>query len=598
VEVSRFAVVQTPRTGVVVPPVDGSTACICPGGTVEGLQVPTAPCGTTVVLPCPGQGTTGLVSVACSATGQFGAPDTRNCVQQAFLALQGVVLDGDNVLAVMEVVEDTAADNSVVFGTSDIVFATDSCLDSLRVVGSNVFEDLLRLLVSIVGNLLRSQQLAVRDGTAQLTNSTAAAAVPRVRDAFCLLRAGVLARWQQLWWWPDGLGCAQGMAFLGALFSELLDALGEASDSEAVAGFRALATHLDQNERRVSFGSDPACPDLGCTPAGDDVPDGQFVTLLFDEGSAGAQDFSVFIYANARLFVEDGVESISGNSSSLPEGPFINSAVIEGQVTSSGVTFVGKVRVRLRLLQTGVTGRIQSCAFWAFDEAVDANSAEASLNAKRSRGRWSTQGCQVVASETSGDSVVCECDHLTNFAVLTSGPQAKSRNRFALEVITYIGVAISVPALLATFFIFLFYRSLRSLSKIILMHLCVCLVVALLLLVFGVDATEDQSSCTAIAVSLHYFLLAAFFWMLAEGVSAAPWQDEGGGAMERWNGKGGTEELWGKGMDAPAWGVMVCGCGMGEGQACSSTVRLWSFLIRRTPSCTRVLRWPSTPPQR
>jgi len=49
-------------------------------------------------------------------------------------------------------------------------------------------------------------------------------------------------------------------------------------------------------------------------------------------------------------------------------------------------------------------------------------------------------------------------------------------------------------------------------------NLCISLFVAQLTFVAGVDKTNNEKACQAIAVLLHYFFLVTFMWMLMEGV--------------------------------------------------------------------------------
>lgn len=149
-----------------------------------------------------------------------------------------------------------------------------------------------------------------------------------------------------------------------------------------------------------------------------------------------------------------------------------------------------------------------SCAFWDYADNSTA-------------GEWSGMGCVRTNNKLLPSSIVeCRCTHLTNFAVLTT-PSARvssAQNAVSLAVITYVGVAVSVPAMLLTVAVFASYRKLRTLGRVVTMHLCVNLSIALLLLVFGIDQTKDQELCIGVAASLHFFLLTSFAWMLVEGV--------------------------------------------------------------------------------
>lgn len=49
-------------------------------------------------------------------------------------------------------------------------------------------------------------------------------------------------------------------------------------------------------------------------------------------------------------------------------------------------------------------------------------------------------------------------------------------------------------------------------------NLCFCLLLAEILLLSGLDATENAGVCGTIAGFLHFLFLAAFAWMFVEGV--------------------------------------------------------------------------------
>ena len=157
---------------------------------------------------------------------------------------------------------------------------------------------------------------------------------------------------------------------------------------------------------------------------------------------------------------------------------------------------------------TSVTEADQ-CVYWLF------------AGASGQSGSWDTAGChQVVDASLDPDAVLCECNHLTNFAVLTtsSSQQPSAADADALSVITLVGAAVSVPALLLTAAVFLAYKKLRTIGRLVTTHLCINLSIATLLLVFGTDQTGDRATCADIATLLHFFLLASFAWMLMEGV--------------------------------------------------------------------------------
>ena len=88
-------------------------------------------------------------------------------------------------------------------------------------------------------------------------------------------------------------------------------------------------------------------------------------------------------------------------------------------------------------------------------------------------GQWSDRGCNRSESLSNTSVTVCECDHLTHFAILLSAsPLNLTRSlTLSLEIISYVGVSISLVAmgLTITTFIILKYVIIISafLSKII-----------------------------------------------------------------------------------------------------------------------------------
>lgn len=74
---------------------------------------------------------------------------------------------------------------------------------------------------------------------------------------------------------------------------------------------------------------------------------------------------------------------------------------------------------------------------------------------------WSEDGCQV--QKTNETHTVCECNHLTNFAVLMDVHAVKLDidHQVALQIITYIGCIISVVCLVLAILTFQLFRGLK-----------------------------------------------------------------------------------------------------------------------------------------
>uniref|UniRef100_A0A5S6QF12 Latrophilin Cirl n=1 Tax=Trichuris muris TaxID=70415 RepID=A0A5S6QF12_TRIMR len=146
------------------------------------------------------------------------------------------------------------------------------------------------------------------------------------------------------------------------------------------------------------------------------------------------------------------------------------------------------------------------CVFW--DPSVFMNGVY---------GEWSKDECHLAGRNET--HVTCSCNHLTSFAVLMDihGIEFPSTDKLALTIISYFGCVISVICLAATLATFSLFKFLQCDRTTIHKNLCLCLLVAELVYMFGIWQTTDRVTCGVVAVLLHYFFLAAFAWMLLEG---------------------------------------------------------------------------------
>ncbi|XP_071799569.1 adhesion G protein-coupled receptor L2-like isoform X2 [Asterias amurensis] len=133
-------------------------------------------------------------------------------------------------------------------------------------------------------------------------------------------------------------------------------------------------------------------------------------------------------------------------------------------------------------------------------------------------GEWSNTGCTLVS--TNSTHTVCSCTHLTNFAILmnTKGVYIPRAHHFVLSVITYAGFIISCVCLLIAFLTFFYFKNLQNDRNTIHKNLCLCLLIAEIVFMAGIDQSSRTAMCTVVALFLHYFFLAAFAWMCLEGI--------------------------------------------------------------------------------
>ncbi|NWR89187.1 AGRD2 protein, partial [Furnarius figulus] len=133
-------------------------------------------------------------------------------------------------------------------------------------------------------------------------------------------------------------------------------------------------------------------------------------------------------------------------------------------------------------------------------------------------GMWSTAGCSVGTSFR--DSTACFCNHTTNFAILLQvyEMQTTTKEEFTLQTLTFIGCGVSFCALIVTFILFLVVRVPKSERTTVHKNLIFALAAGEALLMFSELAKSNQMLCFMVTASLHLFFMAAFSWMLVEGL--------------------------------------------------------------------------------
>ncbi|XP_059374436.1 adhesion G protein-coupled receptor L3-like isoform X21 [Carassius carassius] len=147
-----------------------------------------------------------------------------------------------------------------------------------------------------------------------------------------------------------------------------------------------------------------------------------------------------------------------------------------------------------------------NCSFWSYS--------------KRSMtGFWSTQDCRLLG--TNRTHTTCSCTHLTNFAVLMAHVDVQPVDPvhdLLLDIITWVGILLSLVCLLVCIFTFCFFRGLQSDRNTIHKNLCISLFIAETLFLTGINRVDQPIACAVFAALLHFFFLSAFTWMFLEGV--------------------------------------------------------------------------------
>ncbi|XP_044803998.2 adhesion G protein-coupled receptor E4 isoform X2 [Bubalus bubalis] len=177
----------------------------------------------------------------------------------------------------------------------------------------------------------------------------------------------------------------------------------------------------------------------------------------------------------------------------------LNSQVISGSIgVKEKVDLSKPVFLTFQHTQPGGGRRKYFCVYW---------------KGSKDGGSWSTEGCAHLGSNDSHTQ--CKCSHLSSFAVLVA---LVPKEDPVLTMITYVGLSLSLLCLLLAALTFLLCRSIQNTSSTLHLQLSICLFLAHLLFLVGIDQTEPEVLCKVIAGVLHYLYLAAFTWMFLEGL--------------------------------------------------------------------------------
>ncbi|XP_074606633.1 adhesion G protein-coupled receptor L3-like isoform X2 [Acropora palmata] len=146
------------------------------------------------------------------------------------------------------------------------------------------------------------------------------------------------------------------------------------------------------------------------------------------------------------------------------------------------------------------------CVFWNF-------TIKSAVN-----GDWSRKGCSLEKSDDN--KIICTCNHLTNFAVLMQvvENEVTSKHLVAMEMITYVGCALSLTAEALTIIAYCTLTDFKQEQVQIRLNLVVALAAAQLAFLSGIDALEPKGLCVFVAALIHFFYLVGFAWMFFEGV--------------------------------------------------------------------------------
>uniref|UniRef100_A0A8C6PYX4 Adhesion G protein-coupled receptor L3 n=1 Tax=Nothobranchius furzeri TaxID=105023 RepID=A0A8C6PYX4_NOTFU len=233
-------------------------------------------------------------------------------------------------------------------------------------------------------------------------------------------------------------------------------------------------------------------------------------STLKQHGRNGEIRMAFVLYTNLGSYLSTENASVRLNSEALYPNysVIVNSPVITASINkeSNKVYLSEPVVFTVKHLQHSEKNSNPNCSFWSYSK-------------RTMTGFWSTQDCRLLATNRTHTS--CSCTHLTSFAVLMAHVEVKksdSMPNMLRDVITWVGILLSLVCLLICIFTFCFFRGLQSDRNTIHKNLCISLFIAESLFLVGINKTDQPIVCAVFAALLHFFFLAAFTWMFLEGV--------------------------------------------------------------------------------
>ncbi|KAM7178107.1 adhesion G-protein coupled receptor G7 [Macrochelys suwanniensis] len=227
------------------------------------------------------------------------------------------------------------------------------------------------------------------------------------------------------------------------------------------------------------------------------------INVTKNNSSSGNGNIGFVLYQNDKFFQSKNYKTHYNHAKQIISGHVANAIVKDVELL-----FNPKYNASEILLHD------YACVFWDYN----AND-------------WNTTGC---TKEGNKSELRCKCNHTTSFAVLMS---FKINYKYAkpLEIVSNIGSGLSIAGLVITILFQILTRKTRKFSVTwMLVSLCTSMLIFNIIFIIGIDNSNaknsnavsskntlldsdrvdppENASCTAVAVLLHYFLLATFMW--------------------------------------------------------------------------------------
>ncbi|XP_078332604.1 uncharacterized protein LOC111126761 isoform X2 [Crassostrea virginica] len=431
--------------------------------------------GTMKQEPCPGN-QKGIATRYCTSDGIWGSTNLIKCITEAYLTasseLEEIIEDGiknqekiiEAVSSTLEVMKNLTS-SSTEMSAGDLISSMDileKIVDVTDTTTGPIIEK--EVFFSVVDNVLSSNN----------TKSWTAVSEKTEKDASSLLKN----------------------------IDRLSEAVIQTSNVNATkftgSNFELTINKTKIDETGIRF------PDLSSSNVSDDTE--EFSTFLElpkqDTKAEKAINYVAVIYKSIADILPSNSDQETKEEIGTPKKKaFVNSQVLSLTTQTNIGALSPPLNLAFQHIQSNVTTDMQAvCVSWDF-----------TVN------RWTERGCK--KGHNDHKRTVCQCYHLTNFAILMRPYTSEKEDTQSLKKTSLVGVILSTAFTALTFFIYIFnWRFIKGDQNVMLLNLCASLVLAYIVFISAVEKTTNEGLCIAITVILHYLFLVTFFNMLGIGV--------------------------------------------------------------------------------
>ncbi|XP_038066887.1 adhesion G protein-coupled receptor L1-like isoform X2 [Patiria miniata] len=455
------------------------------------IQWPRTASGQLSVQPCPeGTSRAGRARWHCVGSPAMwipqSGPDLSGCESEWVDEIKDQV--GASASEISEVIANVVESNDEIYG-GDLLVVTDLMKDSLK---------------SLKEELKALNQTQKFEASKIVTKNY-------VKIGSTVLGGSKLESWQDLPGLEKTITATNLLSSIeesGFLLAENLGSHETVTNEEGNVVLNVVAQDVSSDDfKEVSFPH----PSQLTSSEWQDVTDSIIIpkASLLDRSNDGQSKVVFLAYNNLGSLLE----SNSFGNESEKDNYVVNSRIISASIGDPRISSNLAEPAVIVFEHNNVNFSSPMCSFLKFKNSTDSNDNTVSLT-----GDWSDTGCTMTG--TNDTHTVCSCTHLTNFAILmnTKGTPISQSHGFVLSVITYIGFILSSICLLLAFITFAYFKNLQNDRNTIHKNLCVCLLIAEIIFMAGIDQASRGAMCTVVALLLHYFFLAAFAWMCLEGI--------------------------------------------------------------------------------